>query len=209
MFKLFSILEEVESPYNGKIQVVKTLEGTRILVGGISQSGWLVRNIWDRALKKIRDTFPAVQDILILGLGGGSLAELIQKYWPQAKVIGVDIDPLIVNLGKKYLNLAKVKNLEFIEEDAGKWVAKQKKKFDLVLVDIYKGEKIPKQFKEEKFIVQVGKLLKPKGVSAFNHLYSYNDKKDAHLLGEKLRKFFPAIVSICPEANIIFVCFKE
>ena len=53
MFKLFSIVEEKESPINGKIQIVRDLQGARIIVGGVSQSGWLVKSIWNKALKKV------------------------------------------------------------------------------------------------------------------------------------------------------------
>lgn len=210
MISLVKVLEEVESPCNGRIQVVKTFEGTRILAGGVSQSGWLVRKIWDSALKRLKGTHPDIAHVLIMGLGGGSAAEIIQLYWPEAKIIGVDIDSVMVSLGKKYLSLEKIKNLKFIQANAEEWVAKEnKQKFDLVLVDLYQGGEIPDQFKDEKFLLNVKKLLKPKGVAAFNHFYSSQKRKAANLFGSKLRKFFSAMVSICPEANIIFLCFGE
>lgn len=208
MFKLFSILEEVDSPVNGKVQVVRTLEGVRILVGGISQSGWLVKRVWEAALKKLHKDGFLAKDILILGLGGGSAAQLVYKYFPGARLTGVDIDPIMVSLGKKYLTLGKIKNLKIFNEDAYIWVDKQKEgEFDLVLIDLYIGGEIPKKFRKERFIKSVFRLVKKGGVAVFNHLYSQKEQKDALKFGRILRQNCAAMVRVQPEANIIFLCY--
>lgn len=208
MLKMFEILEERESPYNGKIQAVKTLEGVKLVVDGVSQSGWLVKRVWKRALEEIKRRKPEVEKVLVLGLGGGSVTGLVSKHWPAAKIIGVDIDPDMVDLGRKYLSLSDVKNLEFVVADAEKWIGKQKQKFDLALVDLYKGSKMPEQFRQPPFIQKVNRLLESGGIAAFNHLYSYDERKDALLLEQEIRKVFPVIIAVTPEANIIFIAYK-
>lgn len=210
MFGLLKVLEERQSSFNGKIQVVKTLEGIRIVVGGVSQSGWLVRKVWDAALKKVHNDRPDIERILVLGLGGGSVARLIKRYWPGSEIIGIDIDPDMVELGKKYLGLGGVSNLKVFIEDATGWVDKNKgKSFDLVLVDLYKGAVIPKEFVQDSFLKKVVTLVKSGGVGAFNHLYSCMEKEEAEDLGRKLRKIFPVLISVKPEANIIYIGYKE
>lgn len=208
MWKLVNIVEEIESSNNGKIKVIKSIEGTRILVGGISQSGWLVKKVWKDALKKIKKVKSEAGSILILGLGGGSVVELVDDYWPESNKTGVDIDSVMIEMGKKYLNLGKVKNLRVVVSDAEKFTDECREKFDLILVDIYKGANIPKQFTTKKFMAIVCHLLKKDGVAAFNHLYSSIEKKDADEFGRKLRSVFPASTSVAPEANIIFICFS-
>lgn len=212
MFKLFQILAEAESPINGKIQVIKTFEGIRIVAGGISQSGWLVEKVWKAALKRIKKERPNVSNVCVLGLGGGSALKLINKYWPGAKITGVDIDPVMIDLGKKFLDLDKVSNLEIINSDAGRWVGdkvKAKRSFDLILIDLYTGVRIPEQFKEADFLEKIKKILSEGGVVAFNHLYSPQEREDAHKLHGRLRQVFSAVVSIQPEANIIFIGYHE
>lgn len=200
------VLEKVESPHNGEIQVVRTLEGVRIIVGGISQSGWLVRQVWQPAAAKIKKMLPDAGRILILGLGGGSVAQLAEHYWPDSKKTGVDIDPIMVQLGRKYLGLGEVRNLEFEEADAFSWVKASKKKFDLVLVDLYRGDAIPAKFRTVGFFSSVAKLVASGGVAAFNHLYSPGERKMAAEFGKRLHKVFSGIVTIAPEANIIYIC---
>lgn len=213
MFKLFKIVEEIDSPVNGKIQVVKDLQGARIVAGGVSQSGWLVKSVWDKALKKIQSANVKIQNVLILGLGGGSAAELVQKYWPEARITGVDIDPQMVSLGKKYLQLANLGNLEVVIADAGQFLASENRvkteKFGLILVDLFQGNKIPAKFYTDSFIKLTKKMLLTGGVVAFNHLYSYSEKEAALKLQKKLRKNFVTLISVLPEANIVFLCFNK
>lgn len=211
MLGLPKILEERQSSFNGKIQVVKTLEGVRIVVGGISQSGWLVRKVWDTALKKVCKDRPDIERILVLGLGGGSVARLVKRYWPGSKIVGIDIDPNMIELGKKYLALGEARGLKVFIEDATRWVDKNKGRnaFDLVLVDLYKGAVVPKEFIQDNFLKKIETLIRRGGVGAFNHLYSVIEKEEAEDLGHKLRKIFPVLVSVKPEANIIYIGYKE
>lgn len=209
MFELYKVIETRKSPANGTIKVVKTLEGVRIVVGGLSQSGWLVKKVWNAALKKVKNTHPNASNVLILGLGGGSVCELLDNYWPSIKKTGIDIDSSMVELGYKYLNLKKVKNLKFIEADAKDWVAKnQNKKYELILVDLYKGSNFPKVFKQEKFIKSLKNICKKDGVIIFNHLYSSAEKHDADEFRVILHKLFSSLILVQPEANILFVCFQ-
>ncbi|KKR69202.1 MAG: hypothetical protein UU12_C0046G0006, partial [Candidatus Woesebacteria bacterium GW2011_GWA2_40_7b] len=102
------ILEERESKYNGHLRVVKNIGlGTYIQAEGLTQSGGIVETIWKSTLKRIHKSLATNHKTLILGLGGGTVAKLIRKLWPKAKITGVDIDPLIVELGKKYLGMGK------------------------------------------------------------------------------------------------------
>ena len=217
MFKLFSVVEKVESPYNGTIEVVRDLSGTRILVGGISQSGWLLKRVWKTALKKLKKDGFVPEKVLLLGVGGGSVIELIEDFWPNAKITGIEIDPLMINLGKKYLKLGKARNLEIEIHDATDWLftfrketsANKERRFDLVLIDLYVGSKIPEKFKGEKFIELVEHSLSGSGIAAFNHLYSSLEKEDALSLEGKLRKVFGVIMRVQPEANIVYLCYRN
>lgn len=190
---------------------MKTLEGTRLVVEGISQSGWLVEKVWSAALGRVKKDRPEIKSVAVLGLGGGSAAKLVNKYWPQAAIIGVDIDPVMVELGKNYLGLRKVNNLKTVIEDAEGWInkIKGKKLFGLVLVDIYKGTRVPEKFRTSGFIKKVNSILERGGIGAFNHLYSAIEKEDGDSLGRKLRKIFSVLTLVKPEANIIFIGYKE
>lgn len=208
MRKLFGIIEEVQSEINGKIQIVGGFPGPRILAGGISQSGYLVKKIWEIAVKRIKKDKPRVDSVLILGLGGGSAAELIAKYYPGARITGLDIDPVMVDMGKKYLKLGDIENLKIVIADARSWVKKNKVKYDIILIDLFQGTKIPEEFYQEDFLEDAQKILEKDGIIAFNHLFSNLEKHDATRLLTALRNIFFGVVSVQPEANIIFICYQ-
>ena len=209
IFDLFQTLEVVKSPINGEIKVIRDFQGVRIIVGGISQSGWLVKKVWDKAVYNASLKKPQAEEVLILGLGGGSALESVGKYWKTAKITGLDLDPEMVNMGKKYISISKFEQLKMVIADAKGWTKSQKPQgYDAILVDLFKGTNIPEFFKSEEFLKSVRRLVKDDGVILFNHLYSNIEKKDAEVLQKELQKIFKNVVAIYPEANIVFLCFK-
>lgn len=195
------ILEERNSKYNGNLRVVKSFGlGTYIQSEGLTQSGGVVKGIWKQTLKKVHRSLSNVENVLILGLGGGTVAKLIRKSWPDAKTKGVDIDPLIVELGKKYLGLDD-NDIDIKIQDAAVPVSD---KFDLVIVDLYQGDKFPEKFEEEKFLKMLGKNK----FVVFNRLYYKEKKVLAEEFGEKLKKVFKHVEYFYPEANMMFFCYN-
>ncbi|KKQ46384.1 MAG: hypothetical protein US62_C0001G0027 [Candidatus Woesebacteria bacterium GW2011_GWA1_37_8] len=209
--------EIIESPINGEITVIKSVAfGTYLSVGNLTQSGGILQEIWKKTLRKIRNyKLPArnttrsvaggeISNCLILGLGGGSVAKVIRKYWPVAKITGVDIDPKMVEMGKKYLGLGEL-GVKVVISDAEKFLA-TKSKFDLICIDLYLGDKYPDKFEKEQFIKLVKKTLSPKGIAVFNRLYYGEKRKEAALFGEKLKKHFYKVDWFFPEANLMLIC---
>jgi len=205
------ILEERKSKFNGDIKVVRSLGfGTYIQAEGLTQSGGIVETIWKSTIKKVKSKKLIVKNCLILGLGGGTVAKLIKKNWPGAKIIGIDIDPLMVELGKKYLGLGQI-GLEIKIGDAlelGKKLKVKSEKFDLVVVDLYNGDEFPEKFVNEKFLNKVKSSLTDRGVVVFNRTY-YGDKRPETVkFGNKLQKIFSKVEWFYPEANLMFICSK-
>ena len=202
---LFSrVLEEVESPVNGKILVIKSIAfGIYIQVANLTQSGGVISEIWESTVKKIRKSKKEAKNVLILGLGGGSAAYQIRYYFPEARIVGVDIDPIMVELGEKYLGL---KDIEVGIEDAVGFVERTKEKYDLILVDTYLGDEFPKKLESDKFLNKVKELLKKDGIIVFNRLYYDEKRPQAVKFGEKLERVFGRVEAYYPEANVMYIC---
>ena len=215
------VIEEIDSPINGNIRVVKSVGfGTYIQVEGLTQSGGVMYGVWRKVLKKLsHQSLRAsghglealtINHCLILGLGGGDTARLIKKYWSEAKITGVEIDPIMVDLGKKYLKLDET-GVDIRIEDAENFLLTTSHKssiikYDLILVDLYVGYDVPDKFTKENFFKLILKLLSPNGVAIFNRLYYADKKKEAEKLGEKLEKIFSKITRVYPKVNVMFVC---
>lgn len=205
------ILEERKSKYNGNLRVVKTLGmGTYIQVGGITQSGGIVETIWRQTLRFLNRKSLIVNNCLILGLGGGTVAKLIRKKWPESKITGIEIDPVMAELGKKYLNLDG-SEVDIKIVDAFQFVNNKSSitnHYDLVIVDLYNGDKFPAEFETDYYIRLVGSVLASGGVAVFNRLY-YGDKRPSAVkFGKLLEKNFKKVDWFYPEANVMLFCFK-
>lgn len=205
------ILEEASSPVNGKIRVVKSLAlGTYIQVEGLTQSGGVMYGVWHTVLKKLSHQSLTINHSLILGLGGGDAARLINKYWPDAKITGVEIDPIMVEFGKKYLKLDETA-VKIVIQDAKKYLLTISHqpltiKYDLILIDLYVGHEVPKKFTDEAFIKKIKKILAKNGIAIFNRLYYDKKRKQAEIFHRKLINNFKKVRPIYPEANVMYAC---
>ena len=196
------VLEETNSKFNGQLKVVKTFGmGTYIQAGGLTQSGGIVESIWKSTLKKIKNDN---ENTLILGLGGGTLGKLLRKKYPSAKITGIEIDPLMVELGKKYLNLDQY-NIDIKILDVNKLKLKDSL-YDLIIVDMYQGDNFPKEFESAYFLNSLKTALNKSGTLVINRLYFGEKRPDTVRFGNKLEKIFSKVKWFYPEANLMLIC---
>ena len=200
-------LEERASKYNGKITVKNSWGlGTYLEVGGLTQSGWILEKIWGQALKEITNHKSQITNVLVLGLGGGSVVKPIRKYWPRAKITGVDIDPVMVKLGQKYLKLDK--SVQVIISDASSYML-HATCYDLVIVDLYQGKKFPKQFETDNYIHLLRSNLLRSGMVVINRVWNREDDRSLIVnFREKLQKHFKKVDVFYPVANVMFICLN-
>lgn len=194
------VLEEVESKYSGKLTVTEGY-GTRYVSTGIwTQSGGIITDVWNPVLKKLAK--PKGKSWLILGLATGTVAQIISKKYQPTKIVGVEIDPEMIRIGKKYFDLDKIPNLEIINEDALSTVQLSTVNYDFVLVDMYLGDQLPKFVYSDKFLQKrIGKVV------VYNHLfYTSEQKENAEKLIQKLQKKYQNVRLMRVLTNMMIIC---
>ncbi len=204
-------LKEIVSPYNGKLTVKWDMtSGYQIMGGGLWQVGGPVQTVWEESFKELPDDF-SPKKLLIVGLGGGTIAKLARKKWPNINMTGVDIDEVIVQLGREYLGLGKL-NVQIEIGDAFDFVFSQKQKHDLICVDTYQGSTFPEKFQSDEFLTALKKILEKDGIALFNRLYEGRDRTLADKFEKKLEKFFGNVQAIYPKphelANAVYLVRK-
>jgi spermidine synthase len=75
---------------------------------------------------------------LLLGFGAGTLAHLVARRFPGIRIVGVDIDPGVIEFARRHFDLA-VPNLEIVIGDAFAYAAECREPFDYVAVDLFCG----------------------------------------------------------------------
>ncbi len=189
------------SKYSGRLNVYSDFGYKYISTGALTQSGGLVKDVWDPVLKKFARKN---KSWLILGLSGGTAALIIAKKYHPARLVGVEIDPLMIELGQKYLNLSKIKNLDIIISDARAYIADSEEKFDYILVDMYLGDQIPEFVYASGFIKKLGQLGQ---FVIFNHLFYDQGKRFlAQKLVASLKSVFPRVDLMHKLTNLLIIC---
>jgi spermidine synthase len=111
---------------------------------------------------------PQAQSFLILGLGGGSIPQMLLAARPAATVDAVEIDPEIPDLARRFFQLETSARFQVYLEDAAAYVARCAKQYDIVMVDTYVGEVLPAQCTTGEFFSNARRLLGNKGLLVIN-----------------------------------------
>ncbi len=204
------VLEKTHSQINGEIIVSEFLGKKRIICAGLLQSGSVVKGIWSKALKKVKKQKIRITNVLILGLGGGTAAKIVSEFWPQAQIIGVEIDPVIIRLAKKHFKIDQISNLKIIQANAINEILNLKssilnQKHNLILVDMFLGEKLPPHSESKEFLKNLKKILSEEGIVIFNRLFWGKHKQKAKKFTQKLEKHFDSIEFSRTSSNLLIL----
>lgn len=177
--------------YNRDIRVIEDAGSYKLMVNGIHQSSEYIRKFWTHAVTHLHVTEGMqCKNILYLGVAGGTIVHILSKMFPRAQMTGVDIDAVMIELGKKYFGLGQMQNLSFVTADAKSYIGKTKGKFDLIVVDIYLARDLPDFLRDKKFLGDIRSKLLPHGHMLMNYLRDGEYKDKAEDLDEKLKDVF-------------------
>ncbi|MDE3230810.1 MAG: methyltransferase domain-containing protein [Chloroflexota bacterium] len=157
-----------DGQWRGTAPVVALEDGRKVLrVGGVIQSvavdASYVPDVWDALLPRRQ---PA--SALILGLGGGALAQLMTRRWGPLPIVGVERDPAVVHLARREFGLDGLPHLHIVTADAFAWVAACDERFDAICVDLYVAGKLAHGVLSAAFLRDLRRLLTPQGEVTFN-----------------------------------------
>ncbi|MBI3955395.1 methyltransferase domain-containing protein, partial [Candidatus Gottesmanbacteria bacterium] len=128
------------SQVNGKITIGNSYRKTTLFVNNIPQSGGEYIFMWKKVLKSLDRSLFQPKHCLVLGVGGGTVIKELINNCPLINIKGVEIDPVMLKIGRKHFGLETHKNIELVAQDAVDFIAKEHgNKYDLIIVDLYLG----------------------------------------------------------------------
>jgi spermidine synthase len=113
-------------------------------------------------------TFDSKLDVLVLGMGTGTYAKQCKRYFPNCKTDGVEIDPKIVDLSKKYFELKEDEANIYVNDGRTFLMGSEARKYDLIMVDAYHDITIPFHMSTVEFFSKVNEHLKANGTILIN-----------------------------------------
>lgn len=106
--------------------------------------------------------------ILIVGLGGGTIPSFLHKHYPDVTIDVVDIDPVVVDVAKRYFGFREDATMHAHVADGRRFIEECKDPYDLIFLDAFSAENIPYALVTREFLQAVRRALTPDGVVVGN-----------------------------------------
>ncbi|MFP3183318.1 MAG: fused MFS/spermidine synthase [Paraburkholderia sp.] len=127
------------------------------------------------------------RDILIVGLGGGSLSKYCFRRFPSARVTSIEIDERVIALREQFFIPPDSERFQIVHADAADYLAARTGVADVILLDGFDASGLPAALSSRYFYQSCRAALRDKGVVVANLLN--NDLKLAVCL-ERIRRAF-------------------
>lgn len=180
------------------------------------QSAMRVSRPWDLELAYTRAMMgflmfrPTPAEVLMIGLGGGSLAKFIRKHRPQARITAVEIDPRVIAVARSQFELpSNDATLDVIEGDGALHVRQHPASADVILLDGFDAGNQVEALATQTFYAACRRALRPGGVLVVN-LWG-RDRDFPEYLARLERAFDGAVgwISVQNKTNVIVFAFTE
>ncbi len=187
------------STINGTIRIEQFLGKKRVMVGGYIQSGDYARVVFERGMQ---GTTIDPSNVLVLGVGGGTMIGEVLKRWLSSAVTAVDIDPVMIDIAKNYFGLSS-KRIRFVVSNAVMFVKNNTKRFDLIIDDLFVGCDRPKEADSRSYYHSISQCLSTSGLYLCNRSYlpSYKQRTDKAI--SIIQSIFPNTETILKYPNML------
>lgn len=203
-------LFETESALSGKIEVWQDGVERKLVIGGATQSIYRVdgseRGYWLGLIPQEKVWHGLVPEekvgsALILGLGGGTAAQLLRRRNPEVAIVAYEIDPEVVRVARSYFALDPQTE---VRVDDLRQALTTPERYDLVVVDAYTGHQFAEAAEEPQFLAGIRSKLNPGGWAAFNRIPSLTNRSVLRRFEDNLREVFSNIIVKKADLNLIF-----
>ncbi len=185
-------LETLKTEHN-YLEVVR--KGTRTVLNSrqTNYSYGGLHMVFRQAFEKTGLSCEQISKVLILGFGAGSIASILHKEMNcNCSITGVEIDPEVIALAKKYFGIEESEKLRIVNDDALHYVSRCDGQYDLIVIDLFVDHKIPECFDSKAFLREVKRLLLPQGRVYYNRLcYDHDSKKRTARFEKVFSEVFP------------------
>jgi spermidine synthase len=140
---------------------------------------------------------PETRRILMIGLGGGTAAKQFTKWYPDARIDAVEVDPAVVDIAREFFLVPQDPRLNIVIADGRVFLKRSAEKYDLIIIDAYTtnryGSTIPAHLTTREFFQEAAAHLTENG---FLHFHVYQDREAPlpRALYKTLKSVFSTIV---------------
>lgn len=131
---------------------------------------------------------PQRERVLMIGLGGGTFTSVLRRHYPALWIDAVEIDPVVVQAARRFFGVREDSRFRIHIEDGAAFIGRASHSYDLILLDAYTQDGIPKHLATLEFFNAVKASLSDNGVAVINF---YVDEYTERVVGNLFRTAFP------------------
>ena len=168
------------SPINGTIEI-NWNNGERVIdTKSANYSYGSLQRLLKFGLSKIdTDFWNNCNNILVLGVAGGSVIKTLHKDFKfKGNIVGVEIDPMLIQWLNKEFNIETNQSTLIIEADAKTFLETTNHNFDLIIIDIFIDTDMPDFLFSEHFIDNCFRIVNSSGYLLFNTIFKNNSDRE-------------------------------
>jgi predicted membrane-bound spermidine synthase len=184
------------------IQVVERPDGSRVLhlnEGIAVHSVWregevLTGGVWDAFLAVPPLLGRPLERVAILGNAAGTTARAMGVYYPDSAIDGVELDPAVSRVGRRWFGLEDNPRLTVHDADARPFLRSSDDRYDLIVVDAYHQPYVPFYLATRDFFELVRGRLRRGGIVALNVAAVPDDRRLVDAIGGTLAAELPQVL---------------
>lgn len=109
-----------------------------------------------------------INSILEIGFGGGRTAWYLHRFLPSVPITSIELDPTVVEIAHEYFGIRDEPNFQVVNRDGRIFLAGSEHRYDIILIDAYRGGVVPFHLLTKEFYQIVKDHLADGGVVAQN-----------------------------------------
>ena len=153
---------------------------------------------------------PRPSSVLMIGLGGGSLAKFIYHRLPQARIQAVEVNPRVVAIARRHFHVPPDdERLEVLVADGAAHVEREDVAAEVILVDGYEADRHVEELATPEFYSACRARLTPGGVMSVN---LWGGDKLFYTLTKRIEDAFPGGTLCLPAerpGNVVVFGFER
>ena len=152
---------------------------------------------------------PDPTHIVMLGLGGGSLAKFCYRYLPKTRITVVEINEEVIALRDEFLIPRDDHRFRVVHDDGARFVENTQESIDAMLVDAFDEDGIATSLESSSFYAAAARRLTARGVLVMN-MWGSTDRFTANV-GHATAAFgaHALLISVMGESNLLLFASRQ
>lgn len=167
-----------------------------------------LHNVFEQACKYVVEEIFEASSILILGFGGGSILDILDKHYAyKGNVTGIDYDAKVLELFHKHFASSIGISPQLHTADAETYLKNSTEVYDVIFVDLFQDLQTDSLLLNPNFPAMLHHHLSSQGVVLLNTILPSSKDKSSQLdLMLNLSSTFKSVNSInCQDLNTVFI----